>query len=82
VLVVVPPPVGKLTDAAEMFRDADKKSRGLSEQYRRGTRQRGCALLDTGAVVVPSGADGIHLEAAEHHKLGAAVCVCAREIFG
>jgi lysophospholipase L1-like esterase len=82
VLIVVPPPIGQLTDATQMFRGAEEKSRGFSEQYRRVARQRGCALLDAGEVVVPSGADGIHLEAAEHRKLGEAVGACVREILG
>jgi lysophospholipase L1-like esterase len=82
VLLVVPPPVGKLTDAAQMFWGAEEKSRGLAVQYRRVARQRGCALLDAGEVVVPSGADGIHLEAAEHGKLGGAVGACVRGILG
>jgi lysophospholipase L1-like esterase len=82
VLIVVPPPVGRLTDAAQMFRGAEEKSRGLSEQYRRVARQRGCALLDAGGVVVSSDEDGIHLEAAEHGKLGEAVGARVREILG
>jgi lysophospholipase L1-like esterase len=51
VLLVVPPPVGKLTNAAQMFRGAEEKSRDLSYQYRRVAGQRGCALLDAGEVV-------------------------------
>jgi lysophospholipase L1-like esterase len=82
VLVVVPPPVGRLTDAAQMFRGAEEKSRDFSEQYRRVARQRGCALLDAGRVVVSSDEDGIHLEAAGHRKLGEAVAARTREMLG
>lgn len=73
VLLVVPPPVGRLTDLSEMFNGAVEKAQGLSSQYRRVANQRGCALLDAGEVVVASDADGIHLEAEEHRKLGEAV---------
>lgn len=81
-LLVVPPPVGKLTDAAQMFLGAEEKSRRFSEQYRRVARQRGCGLLDAGEVIVPSDADGIHLEAEEHRKLGEAVGARVKEVLG
>lgn len=80
VLVVVPPPVGELTDAVEMFRGAEEKSHKLSNQYRRVAEQRGCELLDAGELVVSSDQDGIHLEPEEHRKLGEAICARAKQI--
>lgn len=80
VLVLVPPPVGELTDAAEMFRGAEEKSRNLPNQYRRVAERRGCELLDAGELVVSSDQDGIHLEPEEHRKLGEAFCARVKQI--
>ncbi len=80
VLVLTPPPLGKLTEYAEMFEGAELKSRKLSEHYRRIAQEKGCALLDTGQVIVSSDLDGIHFEKGEHQKLGKAVAARVREI--
>ena len=82
VLLVTPPPVGKLTELAEMFAGAEEKSRGLGRQYRRVADKHGCELLDAGDLVRSSDLDGIHLEAGEHRKLGEAVATRVKEILG
>ncbi len=82
VLLVTPPPVGKLTELAEMFAGAEEKSRGLGPQYRRVADKHGCELLDAGELVRTSDLDGIHLEAGEHRKLGEAVAARVREMLG
>jgi lysophospholipase L1-like esterase len=73
VLLVAPPPVGRLTELAEVFAGAEEKSRGFARQYRRVAEKYGCELLDAGEQVRASDLDGIHLEAGEHRKLGEAV---------
>ncbi len=80
VLVLTPPPLGKLTEYAEMFEGAEPKALKLSEHYRRIAQEKGCALLDTGQVIVSSDLDGIHFEKSEHQKLGKAVAARVREI--
>jgi lysophospholipase L1-like esterase len=82
VLLLAPPPVTKLTDIAEMFEGAEAKSRRFAEHHARVAEQRGCALLDTGQLVVSSDLDGIHLEASEQKKLGVAVAAAVRELLG
>jgi lysophospholipase L1-like esterase len=82
VLLLAPPPVGKLTGFAEMFEGAEAKSRRFVEHYARVAQERGCALLDTGQVIVSSDLDGIHLEASEHAKLGVAVAAPVRKLLG
>jgi lysophospholipase L1-like esterase len=79
VLLVAPPPVGVITDLAQMFAGAQEKSRSFSRQYHRVAEKYGCVLLDAGEVVSTSDRDGIHLEADEHRKLGEAVAALARE---
>ncbi len=82
VVLVVPPPVGHLTELAQMFAGAEEKSKGFSHQYRRVAKKYGCVLLDAGEVVRASDRDGIHLEAEEHRKLGEAVAALVRETLG
>ena len=73
VLLLAPPPVGRLTEFAEMFEGALEKSRKLAAHYLEQARLRGCPFFDSGEVIVSSDIDGIHLEAEEHAKLAAAV---------
>jgi lysophospholipase L1-like esterase len=82
VLLVAPPPVGRLTELAEMFAGAEEKSRGFARQYRRVADKYGCKLLDAAEPVRSSDRDGIHLEVGEHRKLGEAVAARVREMLG
>jgi lysophospholipase L1-like esterase len=79
-LLMAPPPVGKLTDFAEMFEGAEAKSRKLSQHYRRVSEEYGCEFLDTSEIIVSSELDGVHFEPGEHQKLGKAVAVVVRQI--
>ena len=76
VLLVVPPPVGRLSDYAEEFGDAGVKSQMLAKYYRRQAEELGTEFLDSGSVITSSDVDGIHLDAAEHKKLAQAVAAC------
>jgi lysophospholipase L1-like esterase len=82
VLLVAPPPVGRLTELAQMFAGAEEKSKEFSRQYRRVAQKNGCMLLDAGEVVRASDRDGLHLEAAEHRKLGEAVAASVKKTLG
>ena len=72
-LLLAPPPVGRLTAFAEMFEGAEAKSKLLGRHYRSVAEQYGCAFFDTSEVIVSSDVDGIHLDPGEHEKLGKAV---------
>lgn len=80
VLLMAPPPVGKLTELAEMFEGGEIKSRRFSEHYWRVAEEHGCEFLDTSEVIVSSDIDGVHLELSEHQKLGKAVAALVRKI--
>lgn len=73
VLLIAPPPVGRLTEMARMFEGAGEMSREFGKHYRRFAGQYGCEFLEASEVIVSSVVDGIHLEASEHDKLGEAV---------
>ena len=82
VLLVAPPPVGRLTEMAQMFEGSEEKSLEFSGHYRRFAEQSGCEFLDAAEVIVSSDVDGIHLDAGEHRKLGEAVAARIREVLG
>ena len=78
VLLVAPPPLGKLTGFADMFDRGVAESAKFSEQYRRVAELYGCDVLDAGEHIVSSDIDGVHFELSEHHKLGLAVAARVR----
>jgi lysophospholipase L1-like esterase len=80
VLLMAPPPVSKLTDYAEMFEDAEEKSKKLGERFRQVAHELGCEFLDTSKVIVSSKVDGIHFDPEEHYKLGHAVAGIIKQI--
>jgi lysophospholipase L1-like esterase len=82
VLLIAPPPLGRLTELAETFEGGESKSRRLADQYQRVANSYGCAFLDAGDVIVSSDLDGVHFEASEHQKLGRAVAEVVRRMLG
>ena len=82
VLLVAPPPLGRLSELAEMFKGAAAKSNALSEHFQLLAEERGCSFLDAGAVIVSSDIDGVHLEVTEHGRLGRAVAEAVRHLLG
>ena len=78
ILLVAPPPFARLSDYAAMFEGGPAKSRALAGEFRRAAAEHAVDLLDAGEVIVSSDLDGIHFEAAEHLKLGAAVAARVR----
>jgi lysophospholipase L1-like esterase len=77
VLLIAPPPLGKLTSLSGMFAGGAEKSRELGKLYFEAARLRGCHFLDAGQIIRSSDLDGIHFEEKDHLALGRAV---AREI--
>jgi lysophospholipase L1-like esterase len=73
VLLLCPPPLGRLSAWAEMFEGGMEKSRRLGPLYAELARARGCAFFDTGSVARSSDIDGLHLETGVHRVLGEAV---------
>jgi lysophospholipase L1-like esterase len=81
-LLLAPPPTVALTEYAEMFEGAGRKSQKFSEHYGRVANELGCAYLDTSLVIVSSPLDGIHFEGREQRKLGKAVAEKVKELIG
>jgi len=73
VLLVAPPPLGALSDYAEMFAGAAETSRRLGEEYAAVALGLGCPFLDLARVAVSSPVDGIHFDRENHAKIARAV---------
>lgn len=82
VLLVAPPAVTTLTEFDEMFAGAGEKSRQFSHYFRLAAGWYDVPFFDAGAVIVSSEKDGIHFDAAEHAKLGAALADQVRRLIG
>ncbi len=79
-LLVAPPPLGRLAAYAEMFMEGTEKSKRFGEVYAEAARRQGCAFLDAGQVIRTSDIDGVHFEEDEHGKLGQAVARAVKQL--
>ena len=70
ILLVAPPPIGKLTDFAEMFEGAREKSLVLAQRYRAVAERQRVGFLDAGEFVACSDLDGVHFAPDGHAILG------------
>lgn len=82
VLLVCPPPLGRLDELADQFEGGAGKSRELAEHYAAAAQVRSCAFLDAGAHIASSDVDGVHLEADAHARLGKAVASAVLDCVG
>ena len=73
VLLICPPPLGRLRQFAHDFEGGREKSRRLGKEFREIADARSCAYLDAGEHVSGSDTDGVHLNRAAHSNLGKAV---------
>ena len=62
----------------ELFAGAHERSRRFPEHFASLAAALGCRYLNTQEVVISSAADGLHLDAPEHAKLGKAVAAVVR----
>ena len=79
ILIVAPPPITESGVLATMFGSGAEKSHGLAEGYRAVAGQLGCAFLNGGDYVTSSLIDGVHFDAPEHARLGAAIAAKVME---
>ena len=79
-LLLAPPPLGKLTELAEMFEGGEEKSKKFSEHFRTVAQEQRCEFFDTSTIMRSSDIDGIHLEKEAHKALGEAVAKIVKNI--
>jgi lysophospholipase L1-like esterase len=70
VLLVAPPPISKLTEFAELFKDGEQKSMEFAQYFKQVAQDRACLFLDSSLIVRTCQIDGIHFEKADHIILG------------
>jgi len=83
VLLLCPANVGDMThlpDLAEKFAGALEKTQRFPAYYEAVAKLHGCAFLNIQPVVTASRIDALHLEAAEHQKLGVALAEKVRSL--
>ena len=80
VLLVSPPPIIEVGILAEMFAGGEAKSHRLAAAYCELAADRGIAYLDASRHIQSSSADGIHLSAEAHVRLGRAVAGAVRPL--
>lgn len=82
ILVICPPPFAPLAETPfrDMLIGGEEKSHQLADAFKAVSEQRGFRLFHAGSVIQSSAIDGIHFEASEHLKLGAALVEEVRKI--
>lgn len=80
VLLLAPPPLGKLTEFSEMFEGGAEKSERFSQHYRDVAQEYGCEFFDLSTVIRSSDVDGVHFKKKDHRALGEAVAEIVKNI--
>ena len=80
ILIMAPPPLGKLSAYAETFNGGVEKSKGLANHYKRIAQAYGCHFMDTASVIQSSRVDGLHIDKENQAVLGNAVAGRVKEI--
>jgi lysophospholipase L1-like esterase len=75
VLVLAPPPLGKLApeSRAERFAGGVEKTKALPAYYEAIAKASGAEFLDVGKLTATDGVDGVHLSPAAHKAIGTGV---------
>ncbi len=81
-LLVAPPPLGRLTELADMFRGGAEKSRELAARFAERAQLLGCPFFDAGTVVRSSDIDGVHWAPEHHARFAAAIAAETRRLIG
>jgi lysophospholipase L1-like esterase len=82
ILLLCPPPLGKLTHHAGLFTNGVEESKKLAGNYKRIAKLLGCHFLDVGDICKPCDDDGLHYSEDAVQKLGKAVSDEVKKIFG
>ncbi len=72
-LLIAPAPIEEVGALGGMLEGGAAKSRALAPLYQAVALRHGASFLDAGSVIRVSPIDGVHFEADQHHRLGAAV---------
>lgn len=80
VLLMCPPPLGKMSYLSELFTEGVKNSLELAKHYKKIAKLYGCDFLDVAEIIRPSDIDGCHYEEKKVEKLGLALVKVVKQI--
>ncbi len=80
-LLIAPPPLGKLGFLDETFAGGIEKSIDFARSFEKIAELRGCAFLDAGAHIKTSDVDGVHFDEDQLRPLSQAVAKTVQAIF-
>lgn len=69
-LILIPPPLEKLSKFVEMFAGGVEKSKNFNQQYKRVAKLLSCPFLELSKHIRSSDVDGVHFDASAHNTLG------------
>jgi len=81
ILIMCPPPLGKLTYFSDLFGDGKEKSKNLALNYKKVANLYGCSFMDVGEIIRPSDIDGVHYDEEDLSKLGIEVAKMVKKYF-
>jgi lysophospholipase L1-like esterase len=79
-LLLIPPPLGKIADLNETLEGGREKSLRFPEHFKNIAKLYSCEIFDTATVIKSSDIDGVHFEKESHQKLGEAVAKQVKRI--
>jgi lysophospholipase L1-like esterase len=83
VLIMCPPPLGRLNYLSEIFNENSiHNSKILALHYEKIAKLYNCHFLDTAKIIRTSEADGVHYEKGELEKLGKKAAQAVKKIIG
>jgi lysophospholipase L1-like esterase len=80
VLILSPPPLGKLDRWAETFSGGVEKSAKLAKYYEQAAVNYGCSFFNTAEVIQSSSLDGLHIDAEDHATLASILAERVKKI--
>jgi lysophospholipase L1-like esterase len=80
VLLMCPPPLGKMSYLSELFTEGVKNSLELAKHYKKIAKLYRCDFLDVAEIIKPSNADGVHYEEKDVAKLGLSLVKVVKQI--
>jgi len=83
VLLMCPPPLGKLTHLSGIFNESSiRNSKNLATYYEKIAKLYKCHFLDTAKILKTSEIDGVHYDETELEKLGKKAAETVKKILG
>jgi lysophospholipase L1-like esterase len=80
ILIVCPPPLGKLSHLSQILIGGQEKSRELDKNFKKVAKLNSCHYFNLGGLIKTSSKDGVHYDEEELVKIGKSLAVKVKEI--